>query len=78
VLKHLHKLQDIPQKLREKIFEKLFNQAEIAKLDPEAMKNYDESLKIHPDCSPPYLRCRNDSARTGTLLYVQRSLLNIK
>jgi predicted transposase/invertase (TIGR01784 family) len=49
VLKHLHKLQDIPQKLQEKIFEKLFNQAEVAKLNPEEMRTYDESLKIYWD-----------------------------
>jgi predicted nucleotidyltransferase len=46
VLKHLHKLQDIPEKLRGKIFEKLFSQAEIAKLNPEEMRTYDESLKV--------------------------------
>jgi predicted transposase/invertase (TIGR01784 family) len=49
VLKHLHKLQDIPQKLQEKIFKKLFNQAEVAKLNPEEMRTYDESLKIYWD-----------------------------
>jgi predicted transposase/invertase (TIGR01784 family) len=49
VLKHLDKLQDIPKKLRDKIFEKLFNQAEIAKLNPEEMRTYDESLKVYWD-----------------------------
>ena len=49
VLKHLHKLQDIPEKLRGKIFDKLFNQAEIAKLNPEEMRTYDESLKVYWD-----------------------------
>jgi predicted transposase/invertase (TIGR01784 family) len=42
-------LQDIPQWLQEKIFEKLFNQAEVAKLSPEEMRTYDESLKIYWD-----------------------------
>jgi hypothetical protein len=45
----LHKLQGIPQKLREKIFKKLFNQAEITKLNPEEMRTYDESLKSYWD-----------------------------
>jgi predicted transposase/invertase (TIGR01784 family) len=49
LLKHLHQLQDIPEKLREKIFEKLFSQAEIAKLNPEEMRTYDESLKVYWD-----------------------------
>ncbi len=33
--------------LREKIFEKLFNQAETAKLNPEEMRTYDKSLKSY-------------------------------
>ena len=49
VLKHLHKLQGIPPKLREKIFEKLFSQAEIAKLNSQEMRTYDESLKTYWD-----------------------------
>ncbi len=32
-----------------KIFEKLFNQAEVAKLSPKEMRTYDESLKIYWD-----------------------------
>jgi predicted transposase/invertase (TIGR01784 family) len=42
-------LQDIPEKLREKIFEKLFSQAELAKLNPQEMRTYDESLKVYWD-----------------------------
>lgn len=49
VLKNLHKLQDRPAKLQEKIFEKLFNEAEIAKLKPKDMKAYEESLKVYRD-----------------------------
>ncbi len=49
VLKHLEKLQDMPQWLGEKIFKKLFNQAEIANLNPEEMRTYDESLKVYWD-----------------------------
>ena len=35
--------------LQEKISEKLFNRAEVAKLNPEAMRTYDESLKVYRD-----------------------------
>jgi predicted transposase/invertase (TIGR01784 family) len=49
VLKNLHQLQDRPVKLQEKIFVKLFSEAEIAKLNPEDMKAYEESLKIYRD-----------------------------
>ena len=49
VLKNLPKFQEKPTKLQEKVFEKLFNEAEIAKLKPEDMKAYEESLKIYRD-----------------------------
>jgi predicted transposase/invertase (TIGR01784 family) len=49
VLKNLHRLQDRPVKLQEKVFERLFNEAEVAKLKPEDMKAYEESLKVYRD-----------------------------
>jgi predicted transposase/invertase (TIGR01784 family) len=49
VLKNLHKLQAKPQKLQEKVFEKLFAEAELAKLTPEEMRTYEESLKVYRD-----------------------------
>ena len=49
VLKNLHKLQARPQKLQEKVFEKLFAEAELAKLSPDEMRTYEESLKVYRD-----------------------------
>ena len=49
VLKNLHRLQDKPVRLQEKVFEKLFSEAEIAKLNSEDMKAYKESLKVYRD-----------------------------
>jgi predicted transposase/invertase (TIGR01784 family) len=49
VLKNLHRLQDIPRKLQERIFKKLFEQAEIAQLTPDEMRTYEESLKTYWD-----------------------------
>lgn len=49
VLKNLHKLQERPERLQEKVFEKLFAEAEIAKLSPDDMKSYERSLKIYRD-----------------------------
>jgi predicted transposase/invertase (TIGR01784 family) len=49
VLKNLPKLQERPRKLQEKVFEKLFNEAELAKLTPEEMRTYEESLKVYRD-----------------------------
>jgi len=49
VLKHLSKLERIPEALQEKIFQKLFSVAELAKLTPEQASNYRESLKHYQD-----------------------------
>ena len=49
VLKHLYRLEDIPEKLRDRIFVKLFNQAEVANLTQEEMRAYDESQKVYWD-----------------------------
>ncbi len=49
VLKNLPRLQERPKKLQEKVFEKLFNEAELAKLTPEEMRTYEESLKVYRD-----------------------------
>ena len=49
VLKHLAKLNDLPDALRNRVFEKLFRVAEILKLTPEERKDYDQSLKNYRD-----------------------------
>lgn len=49
VLRNLHRLQERPVQLQEKVFEKLFSEAEIAKLNPADMKTYQESLKVFRD-----------------------------
>ncbi len=49
VLKNLHKLDKIPDNLRESIFEKLFETAEIAKFSKEEAQAYEDSLKYYRD-----------------------------
>ncbi len=49
VLKNLHKLDRIPDGLRESIFEKLFETAEIAKFNKEEAQAYEDSLKYYRD-----------------------------
>lgn len=60
VLKNLHQLQDRPKKLQEKVFEKLFKQAEIAQLTPEDMITYEESLKTYWDNYSVLQTARNE------------------
>ena len=49
VLKNLANLQERPQRLREKVFEKLFAEAQLAKLTSQEMNTYQESLKVYRD-----------------------------
>jgi len=49
VLKNLSKLNDLPDALRTRIFEKLFLKAEIAKLSEKDRKYYNQSLKNYRD-----------------------------
>mgnify|MGYP002783774244 FL=1 len=48
-MKNLSKLQQRPRKLQERIFEKLFSEAEIAKLNAKDMRAYNENLKTYWD-----------------------------
>jgi len=49
VIRNLNKLDRIPDELREGIFERLFEVAEIAKFSPEEVLAYEDSLKIYRD-----------------------------
>jgi len=49
VLKNLPKLQELPPQLQERIFEKIFRIAEIAKMNYEEITEYEESLKHYRD-----------------------------
>ncbi len=48
-LRNLNKLDRIPEELKEKIFERLFETAEIAKFSTEQLNNYEDSLKYYRD-----------------------------
>lgn len=49
VLRNLNKLNRVPDKLREHIFDKLFETAEIAKFTPSQIQSYEDSLKYYRD-----------------------------
>jgi predicted transposase/invertase (TIGR01784 family) len=49
VIKNLKRLDNIPDKLRERIFEKMFSAAEIAKLNKDEYKAYVDSLNSYRD-----------------------------
>jgi len=49
VLRNLNRLDRVPDKLKEQIFEKLFETAEIAKFTPDQVRSYEDSLKYYRD-----------------------------
>ncbi|MRJ09280.1 Rpn family recombination-promoting nuclease/putative transposase [Ornithobacterium rhinotracheale] len=49
VLRNLNRLDRVPEKLKERIFEKLFEVAEIAKFTPSQVYSYEDSLKYYRD-----------------------------
>jgi predicted transposase/invertase (TIGR01784 family) len=48
-IKNLYRLDNVPGKLQEEIFEKFFEIAEIAHMDPEERTTYESSLKYYRD-----------------------------
>jgi predicted transposase/invertase (TIGR01784 family) len=49
VIRNLNRLDKVPDKLRERVFEKLFETAEIAKFTPDQIRSYEDSLKYYRD-----------------------------
>lgn len=49
IIRNLNRLNKVPDKLRERVFEKLFETAEIAKFTPDQIWSYEDSLKYYRD-----------------------------
>ncbi|MEO1449551.1 MAG: Rpn family recombination-promoting nuclease/putative transposase, partial [Bacteroidota bacterium] len=49
ILRNLNRLDNIPDKLRERIFLRLFETAEIARFNAEQLNSYEDSLKYYRD-----------------------------
>lgn len=65
VLKYLPELEKRPKKLQEKVFEKLFKAAEIAKYSPAEMSAYEESLKVYRDLKNTFDTSHRDGEIKG-------------
>ena len=63
VIRNLNRLGKVPDKLRERVFEKLFETAEIAKFTPDQVRSYEDSLKYYRD-----MKNSLDTAREEGLL----------
>ena len=49
VIRNLNRLERIPDTLREKVFEQLFDTAEIARFTPDQVRSYEKSLRYYRD-----------------------------
>jgi len=72
VIRNLNRLDRIPDKLREKIFLKLFETAEIARFTPEQVRSYEDSLKYYRD-----LKNSLDTARDEKAIEIAKNALSM-
>ena len=70
VLRNLNKLDRIPDKLKELIFDKVFETAEIAKFTQDQVRSYEDSLKYYRD-----IKNSLDTARDEGKIEVAKNLL---
>jgi predicted transposase/invertase (TIGR01784 family) len=71
VIKNLNKLDRVPDKLRELIFDKLFETAEIAKFTPDQIRSYEDSLKYYRD-----LKNSLDTAKEEGKIEIAKNMLS--
>lgn len=67
VISNLNKLDRIPDSLREQIFEKVFETAEIAKFTPAQVLSYEDSLKYYRDLKNSLDTAREEGEIEGIL-----------
>ena len=84
VISNLNKLDRVPESLREQIFEKVFETAEIAKFTQEQVSSYEDSLKYYRDLKNSLDTAREEGEIEGMLkgilegkLEVARNMLSL-
>ena len=65
VIRNLNKLDRVPDKLREQIFDKLFETAEIAKFTITQANSYEDSLKYYRDMKNSFDTAREEALADG-------------
>ncbi len=65
VLKNLSRLDRQPASLKEKVFSKLFAEAEIAKFTPSELHEYEDSLKSYRDVKNSIATAREEGKKEG-------------
>ncbi|WP_220495749.1 Rpn family recombination-promoting nuclease/putative transposase [Oceanospirillum sediminis] len=65
LFRHLHELDDIPPRLRERVFLSLFEKASIARFQPEERQAYESSLKYYRDLKNVIATAREEGVEEG-------------
>ena len=74
VLRNLNRLDKVPDKLKERIFEKLFETAEIAKFTPNQVQSYEDSLKYYRDLKNSLDTARDEGMAEGIEMVAKNAL----
>ena len=73
LFRHLHELDEIPPRLREKVFLSLFEKASIARFRPEERQAYESSLKYYRDLKNVIDTAREEGREEGRAEGEQRA-----
>jgi predicted transposase/invertase (TIGR01784 family) len=76
VLRNLNKLERVPDKLREQIFDKLFETAEIARFTQDQVRSYEDSLKYYRDLKNSLDTARDEGKIEGKIEVAKNLLLS--
>jgi len=74
VLRNLNNLDRLPDKLRERIFEKLFETAEIAKFTPDQVMFYEDSLKYYRDLKNVLDTAKDEGYELGMEVGIEKGI----
>jgi predicted transposase/invertase (TIGR01784 family) len=65
VIRNLNRLDRVPDALQERVFEQLFETAEIARFTPEQVRSYEDSLKHYRDLKNSLDTAREEGREEG-------------
>lgn len=74
VIRNLNKLDRVPDKLRERIFDKLFETAEIAGFTQDQVRSYEDSLKYYRDLKNSLDTAREEGKIEGKIEIASKAL----
>lgn len=77
LLRHLAELQNRPQRLQDKVFDRLFEIAEIASFNPEEREAYEDSLKYYRDVKNSLETAREEGRGKGIRIGKKEEKINI-